>query len=60
MRARAFDQPATRRAIVGYLLACPEPKAAEYLASLRKHDPKGVAAAEEALSLTTSVAPSER
>jgi hypothetical protein len=51
----AYAQPATRRAIVGYLLACPTAKASAALAQLRQNDPRGVAAAEEILSRTTSV-----
>jgi hypothetical protein len=50
-----FDQPATRRAIVGYLLSCPQAGAAGALARLRKLDPRGVAEAEAVLSRTTSV-----
>jgi hypothetical protein len=52
---KAFAQPAVRRAIVGYLLVCPDAKAAQTLAHLREVDPQGVAAAEEILSRTTSV-----
>jgi hypothetical protein len=51
----AFLDPAVRRAIVGYLLACPRPAAAETLAMLRTLDPTGVAAAEQVLSATGSV-----
>lgn len=50
-----YAQPAIRRAIVGYLLACPDAKAAGALARLRKLDPKGVALAEQILSRTGSV-----
>jgi hypothetical protein len=46
----AYQDTATRRAIVGYLGACPEPAAATWLAKLRAADPRGVAAAEEVLS----------
>lgn len=41
-----FDTPATREAVVGYLLVCPERAAAAALAELRARDPQGVAAAE--------------
>jgi hypothetical protein len=46
----AYAQPAVRRAIVGYLLACPEAAAAVQLKRLRGIDPQGVAAAEQVLS----------
>ena len=46
----AYAEPAVRRAIVGYLLACPEPAAAVQLKRLRGIDPQGVAAAEQVLS----------
>jgi hypothetical protein len=52
-----FSQPGTRRAVVGYLLVCPEPAAATALERLRKLDPQGVAAAEDVLSRTTTVQP---
>jgi hypothetical protein len=55
-----YDQPATRRAVVGYLLACPAAKAAQELARLRERDPAGVAAAEQVLSRTTSVPGAEQ
>jgi hypothetical protein len=42
---------ATRRAIVGYLLACPAPAAAEQLSRLRKLDPQGVEQATASLAL---------
>ena len=52
-----YQQPRTderaRRAVVGYLLACPNANAREALAQLRKADPAGVASAEEILSRTT-------
>jgi hypothetical protein len=51
----SFSDPAMRRAIVGYLLACPQPAAAEALAMLRRLDPSGIAAAEQVLSATGSV-----
>jgi hypothetical protein len=53
-----YPQPATRRAVVGYLLACPEPSAVAALDRLRKLDPQGVAAAQDVLSRTTTVQPS--
>ena len=52
-----YEDPAIRRAIVGYLLACPEPAAGAALARLRASDPAGTAAAEQILSSTSSVAP---
>jgi hypothetical protein len=45
-----YGQPAIHRAIVGYLLACPEPGAAKALARLRQLDPEGIVAAEQILS----------
>jgi hypothetical protein len=45
-----FAQSAIRRAIVGYLLACPGAGAVEALKRLREADPKGVAEAEQVLS----------
>jgi hypothetical protein len=48
-----YPRPATPRAIVGYLTVCPEPAATAALARLRRIDPVGVAAAEDALSITT-------
>jgi hypothetical protein len=41
--------PATRRAIVGYLLHCPLPAAGAELKRLRSEDPQGVAEAEKVL-----------
>jgi hypothetical protein len=46
----AYSEAATRRAIVGYLLVCPDKDAAVDLDHLRKLDPSGVAAAEQVLS----------
>jgi hypothetical protein len=46
----AYAEPAVRRAIVGYLLACPEAGAMSQLQRLRGVDPQGVAAAEQVLS----------
>ena len=51
----AYADPATRRAIVGYLLTCPKPSARAELVRLRKSDPAGVAAAEQILSRTSGI-----
>jgi hypothetical protein len=51
---------ATRRAVVGYLSACPDARAATALAELRRRDPDGVAEAEEVLSRTTSAPPRDK
>jgi hypothetical protein len=53
--SRADSDERTRRAVVGYLLACPNAEAREALARLRQIDPQGVAAAEQRLSITSSV-----
>jgi hypothetical protein len=45
----------TRRAVVGYLLACPGEAAKAALADLRAGDPQGVAQAEQILAKTSSV-----
>lgn len=45
-----YAEPAIRRAIVGFLLACPQPAAARQLERLRGIDAPGVAAAEKVLS----------
>jgi len=45
-----YESPETTRAIVGYLLACPTPRAAHELARLRQLDPKAVTDAEQHLS----------
>jgi hypothetical protein len=50
-----YAQSATRRAIVGFLLACPGAPAVEALNRLREADPKGVAEAEQVLSRLGSV-----
>ncbi len=50
-----YSQPAIRRAIVGYLLACPQPVSREALLQLREQDPRGVSEAEAVLSSTSSV-----
>jgi hypothetical protein len=44
-----YQTTAMRRAIVGYLLACPLPEAPRELARLRAVDPQGVGGAEEIL-----------
>jgi hypothetical protein len=46
-----FADPPTRRAIIGYLRACPQAEAATELARLRQLDPKTVAEAEKYFSL---------
>jgi hypothetical protein len=51
----SFADAAVRRAIVGYLLACPQSDAAAALETLRGFDPSGIAAAEQVLSATGSV-----
>ncbi len=48
---REYSEPAIRRAIVGYLKACPQPVAAAALERLRGVDPKGVAEAEKILEI---------
>ncbi|MFM7250367.1 MAG: hypothetical protein ACKO5R_10745 [Planctomycetaceae bacterium] len=48
---RAADDPLLRRAVAGYLLACPEPAAAMHLARLEREDPAGVAKARAAAAL---------
>jgi hypothetical protein len=53
--ARPTSDVRTRRAVVGYLLACPDERAPRALARLRAIDPEGVAAAEDVLSRTSSV-----
>ncbi len=45
-----YSQPGVRRAVVGYLLACPLPAAEAQLRRLRSIDPQGIAAAEQVLS----------
>lgn len=47
-----YPQPQTRRAVVGFLLACPTDEAARRLADLRREFPKQVSAAEEFLSFS--------
>ncbi|MEX2115053.1 MAG: hypothetical protein WD845_17800 [Pirellulales bacterium] len=53
--ARSASDERTRRAVVGYLLACPAAEARQALARLRVNDPAGVAAAEQVLSRTSGV-----
>ena len=45
-----FDEPRVRRAVIGYLQACPLPAAAAALAELRARDPAGAQAAERSLA----------
>lgn len=45
---RAADDPLLRRAVVGYLLACPLPEAAARLARLERRDPQAFARAKAA------------
>jgi len=49
--ATAADDPALRRAVVGYLKACPLPEAAAQLDRLRAEDSEGVKAIESRLAL---------
>lgn len=46
--AEGYPQPATRRAVVGYLLSAPAELAQAKLDDLRRRDPQGVADGEEA------------
>ena len=48
---REKSDVATRRAVVGYLLACPLPQASAALTRLSQRDPEGVTAAEKALQV---------
>lgn len=48
---KEYADPFTRRAIVGYLKACPERSAAAALDHLRRDDPKGIEEAEKLLSV---------
>lgn len=50
-----YARPGTRRAIVGYLLACPEEQGGRLLGELRAADPQGVAEAEQVLGRTSSL-----
>lgn len=57
--APAYAEPAIRRAIVGYLLNCPESSGRSALADLRSVDPAGVAEAEQLLLRTSTVPQSQ-
>ena len=46
-----YPQPATRQAVVAYLVACPNRDAAAALAEWRRRDPQGVADGEQAARL---------
>ena len=52
---RSTSNSRARRAVVGYLLACPQPGAQAALDRLRNLDPRGIAAAEQVLSATTGI-----
>jgi hypothetical protein len=58
-----YSQPGVderaRRAVVGYLLACPGIEARQALAQLRSVDPAGVGAAEQVLSRTSGLRATE-
>jgi hypothetical protein len=54
------DEPATTRAVVGYLIACPTPAAAGELERLRKEHPDRTAAAERFLELFGGGLPKRR
>jgi hypothetical protein len=54
-----YAEPAIRRAIVGYLLACPESPGRRALRELRAIDPVGVAEAEQLLSRTGTLPQSQ-
>jgi hypothetical protein len=53
---RPTSELRARRAVIGYLLACPRGEAREVLARLRASDPRGVADAEQVLSQTSGAA----
>jgi len=55
----AYAEPPIRRAIVGYLLACPKPNGRSALADLRAIDPAGIAEAEQHLLRTGAVPQSQ-
>jgi hypothetical protein len=57
---KSYSDPAVRRAIIGYLLACPGRQASEELARLREIDPQGVATAEQILSRASSIPPGQQ
>lgn len=46
---KSHDFPMVRSAIARYALACPKPEAKQFIAALRKRDPKFVSEAEESL-----------
>jgi hypothetical protein len=46
-----YPQPPTNRAVIGYLLACPQEQAGRELERLRMSDPQGVAEAERSINL---------
>ncbi len=48
---RAAEDPLIRRAVAGYLLACPEPEARRQLEEIERRDPKGLARARAAVGL---------
>jgi hypothetical protein len=50
---KTHDVPIIRRAIVRYMLSCPEPKAKAFIDQQRKIDPEGIKDAEELLKLET-------
>jgi hypothetical protein len=57
--SRSDGDERTRRAVVGYLLACPAAEARTALIRLRETDPQGVAAAEKRLSITSGAPATE-
>lgn len=57
---RPTSELRARRAVIGYLLACPGAAARNALARLRANDPRGVADAEQVLSQTSGTAASEQ
>jgi hypothetical protein len=57
---KAYAEPGIQRAIVGYLITCPDSAASTALARLRAADPQGVGAAEQAILRAGSVGASER
>lgn len=50
-RASGSDDGPLRRAVIGYLKACPDDAAAEHLERIRANDPEGVAEVERRLNL---------
>jgi len=51
----AYAEVGTKRAIIGFLLTCPEPAAVDELAKLRKLDPAQVSETERQFALTGGV-----